>query len=74
MVTLASDLEPILFITIGGGVILVWIFMGTIHAIFKRSSFEKSRREIAAYVAEGSITPDDAERLLRAESKSMKNA
>jgi len=27
---------------------------------------EESRREVAAYVAEGTITPEDAERILRA--------
>jgi hypothetical protein len=44
----------------------------TIHARAK----EQSRREIAAYVAEGSITPDDAVRLLEAEGgwgKSVKD-
>lgn len=31
---------------------------------------ERSRREIAAYVAEGTIAPDDAERLLAAQAPS----
>jgi hypothetical protein len=34
----------------------------------KRKHYEESRREIAAYVAEGSITPADAERLLSADA------
>lgn len=31
---------------------------------------EETRREVAAYVAEGSMTPEQAERLLRAGAKS----
>jgi hypothetical protein len=35
------------------------------HAQVRRHE-EESRRELAAYVAEGSMTPDEAERLLNA--------
>ncbi|MEM1330981.1 MAG: hypothetical protein AAGG07_10500 [Planctomycetota bacterium] len=35
----------------------------------KHRETEESRREIAAYVAEGSISPEDAERLLSARPK-----
>lgn len=31
------------------------------------SSRERTRREIAAYIAEGSITPDQGERLMKAQ-------
>lgn len=74
MATLGADTEAILFIAIGGGVFALWIFMATLHSTFKRLAYEKSRREIAAYVAEGSMTPEDGERLLKAESSGMKNA
>lgn len=74
MLTLAEDIEAILFIAVGGGVFALWIFMATLHSTFKRLAYEKSRREIAAYVAEGSMTPEDGERLLKAESASMKDA
>ena len=33
---------------------------------------ERSRREIAAYIAEGSITPDQGERLIRADVNSRR--
>ncbi len=36
-------------------------------AILTTGSRERSRREIAAYIAEGSITPEQGERLIRAE-------
>lgn len=52
-----------------GGVALVAVVMVVFDAI-KRISIngerEKSRREIAAYVAEGSMTPDDGIRLMNA--------
>ncbi len=74
MFTLAGSEESVLLMNVGLGVFGIWIISATVHAIFKRGMYERSRREIAAYVAEGSITPEDAERLLRAESKSMKDA
>lgn len=67
MFTFAVEVEEVVFIAVGGGVLAVWIVMATLHNIVKRGSFEKSRREIAAYVAEGSMTPEDGERLLRAD-------
>jgi hypothetical protein len=38
-----------------------------ITAICTTSARERSRREIAAYIAEGSMTPDQGERLIRAD-------
>lgn len=38
------------------------------------ASRERSRREIAAYIAEGSIPADQGERLMRAEVNSMNRA
>ncbi len=38
-----------------------------ITAIFTTHAVERSRREIAAYIAEGSITPEQGERLMRAD-------
>lgn len=57
---------PIL--AIAGGLLLgaIAIFMGVLRKIAKEKQVEESRREIAAYVAEGSMTPDDAERILKA--------
>jgi hypothetical protein len=71
---LMDNLPGILFISVVGGVFALWIVMATLHAIVKRTSLEKSRREIAAYVAEGSITPDDAAKLLAAQPENMGDA
>lgn len=52
-----------------GGAFLVAIFAivaGTISSIFRSRAREQSRREIAAYIAEGSISPAEGERLMKA--------
>ena len=41
-----------------------------ITAILATNAREKSRREIAAYIAEGSITPEQGERLVKADVNS----
>ncbi len=42
----------------------------SVTAIFTTQAREKSRREIAAYVAEGSIPPEQGERLVKADVNS----
>ena len=49
--------------TFDGDDILVF---GAVKRMVVSSNVEKSRREIAAYIAEGSMTPEDGERLLKA--------
>jgi len=55
-------------VAIGGGLLvaMVAIVVGGIKTVFTVRAREASRREIAAYVAEGSISPEQAERLLAA--------
>lgn len=55
-------------IAVSGGMFmgLVAIVVTTVAGIFKNGQREKSRRDIAAFVAEGSMTADEGERLLRA--------
>ena len=45
---------------------VIWAILSSIVAVFKSIGRERTRREIAAYIAEGSMTPDQGERLLRA--------
>lgn len=54
------------FWTVGGVIAVVAILCGSITSVMKRQSRERSRREIAAYVAEGSMTPEHGERLMEA--------
>ena len=63
--TLADDngyMMMILFAAIGG---FIW-FVSIIAGVFKHRSREVTRREIAAYVAEGSIDPNDGVRMMEA--------
>jgi hypothetical protein len=48
-------------------VAIVAVITEAIRKTMQARAREQSRREIAAYVAEGSISPDDAVRLLEAE-------
>lgn len=69
MLTLANDFKdliPLVGIAGGCGIAAIAIISGAVRSVVRSRHREESRREIAAYVAEGSITPDDAERLLKA--------
>ena len=58
--------EDIFIFLILGVVGIVAIVMGTVTGMVKSSNREKTRREIAAYIAEGSMTPEQGEKLLKA--------
>lgn len=45
---------------------IVWTIAASIESIARSAGRERSRREIAAYIAEGSMTADEGERLLSA--------
>ena len=64
---LASDVgEPAMVVLFGGGfvVAIVAIIAEAFRKTAQTKAREESRREIAAYVAEGTISPDDAAKLL----------
>ena len=52
-------------LVIGGSIVLVVLFK-TIAGVIKSVARERTRREIAAFIAEGSMTPDQGERLMQA--------
>jgi len=56
----------VITIIVGGLIAIFAIVFGTIFYGNREKERERTRREMAAYVAEGSISPDDAERLLKA--------
>jgi hypothetical protein len=56
----------VLFYIVGGAVAIVGIILGTVTSMVKATAREKTRREIAAYIAEGSMTPEQGERLMAA--------
>lgn len=47
------------------GSIVAGMFISAVAKIATGSSREKTTREIAAYIAEGSMTPEQGERLLK---------
>jgi hypothetical protein len=49
-----------------GGFVLAIIAMRSVVGMVNTVSRERTRREIAAYIAEGSITPEQGERLMKA--------
>lgn len=63
------DLIPIVAISLSALVGIVVLIAYNIRRGVERRAMEESRREISAYVAEGSMTVDQAERLLNAGPK-----
>jgi outer membrane murein-binding lipoprotein Lpp len=59
---------PTVIFTIGGVVGIVGIVGGCVTSIVVNRAREKTKREIAAYVAEGSIDPDKAVEMFKAAS------
>lgn len=71
MLTLAqswvSEIDKgMVFWIVGGTVAVVWIIAATIGSALSVRAREQTRREIAAYVAEGSIDKDTAIAMLKA--------
>lgn len=57
------------FWLMGGVIALTAIISGAISKTVRTTSRERTRREIAAYIAEGSMTPEQGERLMAAGKK-----
>ncbi len=64
-----DDLVRILAVSIGGGIAVIAIVVSAIKNMVIARGQERSRREVAAYIAEGSMTPEEGERLLKAGMK-----
>ncbi len=66
----SSVIEHIAMALIGGAVILVMCIASAVKATQKVREREQTTRELAAYIAEGSMTPEIAERLIHARTRS----
>ncbi len=64
-----GSIIAVIAVTGGLGIAVISIIAGSIRALYGQRELEQSRREIAAYIAEGSMTPDEGERLLKAGPK-----
>ncbi|MGI9014665.1 MAG: hypothetical protein ACR2GY_10500 [Phycisphaerales bacterium] len=69
-----NNLIPILAITLGCAVAIVWIVFATVYYIIRDRAREITRREVAAYVAEGSIDKATAVALLTADPEKIGDA
>lgn len=71
--TLADPGENVVTVAVGGGIAiaLVSIVIGGFSRVLQTRAREASRREIAAYIAEGSMSPAEGERLMAAGEKRM---
>jgi hypothetical protein len=63
------DGETIALVAIVGGlgVAALGILVGTIGSVVRTRTREATKREVSAYVAEGSMSPEDAERIIKAD-------
>jgi hypothetical protein len=59
--------EDTLALLVFGGVAALWIVCSAVRGVVKTTQREKTRRQIAAYIAEGSMTPEQGQRVMRAE-------
>lgn len=66
MPSLTLGAEADMVFGIMGGVGIVAILAGTIASVLNTRAKERTKREIAAYVAEGSITPEQGEKMILA--------
>ncbi len=66
-IDLLDDHMYVVVVSVIGVVLLLGSLIRAATAVLTTSTREKSRREIAAYIAEGSITPEQGERLIRAD-------
>ena len=61
-------------ITVIGGCFVLGMVLKAVTTVITTASRERSRREIAAYIAEGTIAADQGERLMRADVNNMSRA
>ncbi|MEO1007748.1 MAG: hypothetical protein AAFX79_04230 [Planctomycetota bacterium] len=59
--------EDVLIFLVGGTIAITAIVFGFVSSTVKGVAREKTRREIAAYIAEGSMTADQGEKLMKAQ-------
>ena len=62
----AREVIPIVAVAGGLGFAVIYTIVSAISGTLKARYREQSRRELAAYVAEGSISPEDAAKLMAA--------
>lgn len=67
---LGDNFPIVVIFGVGGIIAVVAILFTTLSGVANTKEREKTKRELAAYVAEGSMTPADAEKLLKSSKDS----
>lgn len=62
------DRDVLVPLLIFGGIVLI-VLIRSVTGVIAATARERTRREIAAYIAEGSMTPEQGERLMKAGGK-----
>jgi hypothetical protein len=62
--SMSDEIVAVMFFGVAGCIAVVAIVSSAVRSVLTHRQTEQSRREIAAYVAEGSMTPEDGMRLL----------
>ncbi|MEX0875901.1 MAG: hypothetical protein WD114_00440 [Phycisphaerales bacterium] len=63
------DEEKIFLVLVIAGSITIVSIVKSFTAMIGRLASERTRREVAAYIAEGSMTPEQGERLLASDKR-----
>jgi hypothetical protein len=66
VITTLINNEGQFFALLCTGVFALWITLSAIAETLKTMTRERTKREIAAYIAEGTMTPEQGERLIKA--------
>lgn len=72
LAAISFESEHIKLIVIGSfivGGILCYLLLATIESVLKTRASEQAKRDVAAYVAEGTMTPETAQMILGADAK-----
>lgn len=67
-----DEIVAIMFFGVAGCIAVIAIVSSAVRSVLTHRQTEQSRREIAAYVAEGSMTPEDGMRLMAAGTPSLR--
>ncbi|MBX3360051.1 MAG: hypothetical protein KF912_13245 [Phycisphaeraceae bacterium] len=67
--TVTVETNAVTILLIIGSFFAFWILLATIDSIHKTNQRERTAREIAAYVAEGSISAADAGHMLESQNR-----
>lgn len=67
----SDDVAMFGIMMMGAVVLIVWLVVKHVSDVMKTRQVQQTKRELAAYVAEGTITPEDAVRIMSTDSSDL---